>query len=789
MIELKRALDLCGFKPGERFAVAAIKNKVIKPGTFTDVDQAEDFLGSWDGWNHYFTGNPVSPEFTGARPRATDIVERRVMLIDIDPSGSMPVKDLAHEVHGMTGGILVFSGRGYQIWLRVDGDVDCETLLKGLRVRFARPWAKIDGTHDASRLMRCPGTVNHKTGQEAEIIQNVPGVVSPGIVKAWKLPAPKDVTLSAVDNTPVSPEDRALMSPTMRKIWDETNIKDRSARDCRFVLEGINHGLPEATVSRLLFSLPGGKGNDDQRGEDYWQSCLKWAKENTPDPASAMAEVLTIGAADPDSLFSAENLTTLRELRKDGPTWQKTRRMLKTLPNLSVPALEKEMNTMPQAAVAELTSACRFVICQGSQVGWFLTIHGGWTAVAKDTIRTSLAGMDVDEVTAAAVRDAYELTHDPFTPEYPRPHVWNKGCAFACEPKPGPHPTWDTIHQTVGRGIDQDVQGSAWCKANEIKDGSQYLRAWLASMLQSPAEPTAYLFFCGPERSGKSTFWESLTNIINEDGVVEADTALSTNFNEELAGAVVAVIDDYTLPNRRDAKEYNSLKRWVTAQRIKIVGKGLKPYHTKSYLHWVQTGNTAGDCPVFDGDTRITVIPVEVAEGEARMTKRDMNAKLKKEAPAFLHTLLSATLPGSGPRLAVPALSGELKETLARSNRSDFDSWRATYPEWVWLTQDEMYEEFTNSLNLNKRQYWPPRKVRQLTVGMQADLRSLAARIRAFDGEFRGSDFGLTRKNGHLLRALALTGRLEKTRRYENVQHWVYLPCPSDSVTSTTAGG
>ena len=45
---------------------------------------------------------------------------------------------------------------------------------------------------------------------------------------------------------------------------------------------------------------------------------------------------------------------------------------------------------------------------------------------------------------------------------------------------------------------------------------------------------------------------------------------------EELAGAVLAVVDDFKLPNKR-GKVHDRLKEWVTARWISIHGKGLKP--------------------------------------------------------------------------------------------------------------------------------------------------------------------------------------------------------------------
>ena len=63
--------------------------------------------------------------------------------------------------------------------------------------------------------------------------------------------------------------------------------------------------------------------------------------------------------------------------------------------------------------------------------------------------------------------------------------------------------------------------------------------------LLDPFQPAPFLFFFGPENSGKSIFYESLQLLVTK-GVVEADRALTNanDFNGELAGAIICAIEE-----------------------------------------------------------------------------------------------------------------------------------------------------------------------------------------------------------------------------------------------------
>ena len=80
-------------------------------------------------------------------------------------------------------------------------------------------------------------------------------------------------------------------------------------------------------------------------------------------------------------------------------------------------------------------------------------------------------------------------------------------------------------------------------------------------------------------------------------------------------------------------------------------------YHVPNTTHWIQTANYQSHCPVFPGDTRITVVEVGDLLPEQEVPKLVLLAKLKEEGPHFLYTLLHLQLPPVLGRLRLPVVA------------------------------------------------------------------------------------------------------------------------------------
>jgi phage/plasmid-associated DNA primase len=186
-------------------------------------------------------------------------------------------------------------------------------------------------------------------------------------------------------------------------------------------------------------------------------------------------------------------------------------------------------------------------------------------------------------------------------------------------------------------------------------------------MFQHPLEPLPYLFFYGPQNTGKSTFHLAVQRLLKDgNGYKRADNALTSNFNAELEGGILCVIEETNM--KKDKKAYEKIRDLVTSPQISIHPKGFTPYLVPNSTHWVQCANDFDACPAFAGDTRITMILVEPFV--ERMDKHMLYQLLDKEAPDFLGEILKLELPTSNDRLFVPVINTSDKQILEDSNKS-----------------------------------------------------------------------------------------------------------------------
>jgi hypothetical protein len=310
--------------------------------------------------------------------------------------------------------------------------------------------------------------------------------------------------------------------------------------------------------------------------------------------------------------------------------------------------------------------------------GWALKTADAWvTYKSYDSIAVIVRqafGKDADSVKVEMMKNPWILHHLPFGPEYPEGRLWNKiAPQLKYEPaeKPAPHPHWDMIFTHLGRSLDATVAKTQWCQRWGIHTGADYLRAWVVAMIKEPFQQLPYLFFYGPQNSGKSQFHESIAMLLTR-GVESIGTALASGagYNAEIANAVVGFVEEKDLSVVRDTS-YARIKEWSTARMMQIHPKGHTPYQQKNSLHMVHMANHSTACPMEDGDTRITAVLVSPIE--ALIPKQQFEEALEAEAPAFIRTLLTINLPKSHERYRVPMLATEHKRDLEEINQSPFE--------------------------------------------------------------------------------------------------------------------
>jgi hypothetical protein len=323
-----------------------------------------------------------------------------------------------------------------------------------------------------------------------------------------------------------------------------------------------------------------------------------------------------------------------------------------------------------------------------TEVGWRLkTSQDKWTIQNTGNIRKVLQAegyppSHCDQIMGRCIKNPWYIVSRPFEVEYPGNRRWNSvSVQFTKKPSKKSldelhYPHWMKIFDHVGDNLTEFVKKNEWCRKYGILTGGSYLKCWLASVVQYPHRPLPYLFFYSEDQNtGKSTFHEKVKRLFTM-GVTKADSALTNDqgFNGELEGAIIAYVEETNLGGQKSERAYNRIKEWVTNEDIMIHPKSKTPYIVQNTLHFIQTANYAHYCPIFKGDTRITVIKVNKIPKEQWLHRETLDARLDDEAADFLCELISIELPPPLDRLNVPIIITHDKNVLEQANSSQLEA-------------------------------------------------------------------------------------------------------------------
>ena len=354
-------------------------------------------------------------------------------------------------------------------------------------------------------------------------------------------------------------------------------------------------------------------------------------------------------------------------------------------------------------------------------LGWRMKDKNGrWVGHPASNVKMSLQNLGnpkdkAECIMGGAINQNWELVSLPFRDEYPGGRQWNLDAAqfrdppAELEPDATPqHPHWDMIFEHIGVELTPVLKKLSWADKTNIKTGADYLRAWVACAFRDPFEPLPYLFLWGNENSGKSILHEALELLVTK-GVIKADKVLKSrnDFNGELAGAIICAVEETNVAEAPGA--HDRIKEYVTARTLAIRQMRTNLYHVPNATHWIQTANYQSHCPVFPGDTRITVVEVGDLLPEQEVPKLVLLAKLKEEGAHFLYTLLHLQLPPVLGRLRLPVVTTPSKTSTEELHKSDLQRFLEAYciakPDGR-LRFGEFYDAFQKTLDASEKHSW-----------------------------------------------------------------------------------
>jgi hypothetical protein len=362
----------------------------------------------------------------------------------------------------------------------------------------------------------------------------------------------------------------------------------------------------------------------------------------------------------------------------------------------------------------------------GKRAGWVgRTKAGYWSEQPKDDIKSTLiyygrSKPEVETIVGAACSNPWKLVSLPFQPEYPGDRQWNKDAAqYRYTPaelrdNEAPcHPHWDMVLKHCFGDLDEAIKELSWAQRANIRSGAEYGLMWAACMLRDPFQPLPYLFFYGEQNCGKSSYHEAL-ELLMTTGVASADRAIKNqnDFNGELAGAILAYIEETDISQAKGA--YNKIKDWVTNPTLWIRKMRTDAYPLPNTLHFVQCANAPGFCPIFPGDTRITMIYVPPIPPDDEIPRMILKERLQQEAPHFMRTLMDLTLPSIEGRLRLPVVDTHNKYRAQENNREAIDQFIlencfALPGEKILFS--EFFDRFQDWLAPEEKHAWTRRKV------------------------------------------------------------------------------
>jgi hypothetical protein len=532
---------------------------------------------------------------------------------------------------------------------------------------------------------------------------------------------------NSLDSDPGKPN--CFMRPKLNGAWDVyrfgEGVVEHDIWDTQGKWTHTTFNYP-STLKQICLACGGWEGTEEKQGyifgsvEDVMKALALLGSKMTL-PARAIGRSISM-------YTSAKGKTVLvieksrGDVQAEFPKYVKTPRGWERVIFDAIETPDKEIEE--EKLWSELDNMVRALRSEKGFDSWVLMDHEDWTEHPRENVKSFLSHLGfpkTDLIIGKAVYKPWTLVNKPFQPDYPGGRMWNRNAAqIVYEPielsegEAPHHPHWDKLLNHLGTNLDEYIPGLQWCKDWGIKTGGDYLTAWIACMFKNPYGRLPYLFMYGPQKSGKSSFFEAIDLLVTT-GVERADRALTSQagYNGELDSCILAVIDEVDIA-RAGPSVYNKIKDWTTGRKISIHEKYRTPRRVVNTTHWVQMANSRSSCPVLPGDTRITAMFVDRPDMEIPWDI--FEAALKQEAAHFMRTIADYEMQPAISRLMIEPIETQTKADIAAGNMTDVDQFveECCYQIAGQAVKFSAFKEkFLESLEEYQRGEWPDRLIRQ----------------------------------------------------------------------------
>lgn len=527
-------------------------------GTIAELSQRQEIaVANSAGFDLYQGVNPRSEKGKG---KNADITIFRTLCLDLDPGTyAGPVElDEGLMLLAQSGlpdpNVIVHSGSGLQVFWALSLPIEAEQWRMAQKAIIGRFPSDKEFTHadkcihDPARVMRMPGTVNHKNGRLAEVLLSVPVSERVSPVSAFLAPRPLPPAPAAPSSPDAMARCRLYVSkipPTTKGNRNQEAFKiaciavsdfDLVAADAMVILREWNNlcnpPLPDVELIKL------------------WKSATISAHGTKGAKNRPLRTAPAVGGHGDPAPAPTQDMTVLDMLARDCALIIGTTQVWH----------EGLVMSMPVEALRNL-----------------YPVEGPIWLKARDkrTVRTS------------------DIVFEP-NPAKVKPGQINLWRGLTTQPDPRPCPLiLDHALKLCGNDV-------------AIRD---WLLKWMAYPLQNPgSKMDSAIIMQGPPGTGKSMFWLAYRLIFGEYSRKITQSTLEDSYTGWMSRKLMIVAEEVSSTKTQARRIRNLLKDWVTGEEFEIREKYQVGRCERALANFVFLSNEDVPIPIDSNDRRFCVI-------------------------------------------------------------------------------------------------------------------------------------------------------------------------------------